>query len=139
MKKIVLTKIHDNEYSHIITFLTFETNVEVQLTKTKSLKNICKDKKVLVDLALVSGLGEFRFVAFSLNEEGTIDVSSREFVSPPSDIVNLANKILLKNKIVVITSFLPKSQKDYILNVNDEENEQLPVTQSSIPTKHKII
>lgn len=115
MKKTILTPIQDNEYSYIITFLTFETNVDVQLTKIKSLKNVCKIKKILVDLALVSGLGEFRFVAFSLNKEGTIEPSSRKFVSPSSNIVNLSNEILAKNRIAVTTSFLPKSQKDYII------------------------
>lgn len=124
MKKFILTKIQNREYSHIITFLTYEVNVDTQLLKIKPLCD-ASVKSVLVDLALVSGLGEFRFVKYALDEEGKIVLSSQMFVSPPLSIVNLANTILAKNRVAVAVSFLSRSQQDYILNASHNGNNHI--------------
>lgn len=114
MNKITATRITDNDYSCIVSFLSYEVNVDDQLSRMKLSES--NPANILVDLALVSGLGEFRFAKFSLDEEGKIILASKAFVTPSPDLENTANRILARHRNHVIASFLPSSQKDEILN-----------------------
>ncbi len=114
MNKITAAKITDNDYSCIVSFLSYEVNVDDQLSRMKLPES--ENTDILVDLALVSGLGEFRFAKFSLDEEGKIILASKAFVTPSPELENTANKILARHRNHVIASFLSRSQKDKILN-----------------------
>ena len=114
MNKITATKIIDTDYSCIVSFLSYEVNVDNQLSRMKLPGS--NPVNILVDLALVSGLGEFRFAKFSLDEEGKIILASKAFVTPSPELENTANKILARHRNHVIASFLSRSQKDKILN-----------------------
>lgn len=114
MSKITTKKINDNDYSRIISFLSYEINVDNQLSRMKWPES--KYSNILVDLALVSGLGEFRFAKFSLDEKGKIILASKAFITPSSELEKTANKILANHKDCVTASFLSSSQKAEILN-----------------------
>lgn len=113
MKKIFLSKMPSSSYSYLVTFLSYEANIDEQLKRIKFSK---EDKnKVLVDLALISGVGKGRFAEFCTDTNGQLNIGSRCFVQPADSIEKYANSILAKNETAVISSFLPKSQQKHIL------------------------
>lgn len=113
MKKIFLSKMSSSSYSYLVTFLSYETNIDEQLKRIRFEKE--KKNKVLVDLALVSGVGKGRFAEFCTDLNGQLNIGSRSFVKPSDSIEKYANSILAENETAVISSFLPKSQQKRIL------------------------
>lgn len=115
MNKTTTTKIIDNDYSYIVSFLSWEVNVDTLLSRMKLPEG--RNTNILVDLALVSGPGEFRFAKYSTDEEGRISPGSKSFVTPSPDVEKTANMILAKFKNHVAASFLTDSQKQQILRM----------------------
>lgn len=115
MKNIILNKVSNLEYSHIITFLSYEVDINDSIKKLKIENQYGVQYKVLVDLALVSGLGKYRFVEFHSDDKGQIDLNTRAFIDPSFDIQNLANGFLAQNPQAISSSFLPTSQKEFLL------------------------
>lgn len=118
MKNIFLNKVSNPEYSYIITFLSYEADIDDSIKKLKIKKRDGIQYKVLADLALVSGLGKYRFVEFHSDDRGRIDINTRAFIDPPLAIQNLANRFLAQNPQAISSSFLPTSQKEFLLSVN---------------------
>ena len=56
-------------------------------------------RKVIVDLALKSGINQYRFVVFDVNSDGRILWNSNQYIRPDSD------------------SMLPNAKKEELLNV----------------------
>ena len=120
MKNIVLNKVSNLEYLYIITFLSYEANIDDSIKKLK-IKKQAGQYKILADLALVSGMGKYRFVEFQSDDKGQIDLNTRAFIDPPIAIQNLANGFLAQNPQAISSSFLPTSQKEFLLSVKKEE------------------
>ena len=51
-------------------------------------------RKVIVDLALKSGINQYRFVVFDVNSDGRILWNSNQYIRPDSEVVKLADNFL---------------------------------------------
>lgn len=76
---------------------------------------VLKEKKALVDLALKSGLDEYRFVEFDVDEKGKIILDSNSYINVSKDIEKAANCFLQQRRDIVNNSFLTDKQKREIL------------------------
>lgn len=118
MEKLYINMLNDSEYIALITVLDYE------ILLSKSLKQITFEsspnnfKRVLVDLALKSGIDKHRFVEFNVNESGKIELKSHKYVLLNMFYENLANKFLKEKKDIVLNSILTDSQKKELLNLS---------------------
>lgn len=112
MEKFYINKISDLDYLAIITILDYEILLSKCLTEI-SLPS--SNKKVIVDLALKSGIDQYRFVEFTVDKNGRILIGSNNYVKPKQSLVNKANQFLKENKEIVLNSFLPESRKKELL------------------------
>ena len=74
-----------------------------------------KGKKALVDLALKSGLDEYRFVAFDVDDQGKIILINNSYTKVSMDIEKVANCFLQQRSDIVNNSFLTDTHKKEIL------------------------
>ena len=74
-----------------------------------------RGKKALVDMALKTGIDEYRFVCFDVDDNGKIDFDSNNYITVSEDMENIANMFLKQRKDIVLSSFLTDSQKKRII------------------------
>ena len=98
----------------IITILDYEIRLSTYLSELIFPLDL-KDKKVVVDLALKSGIDKYRFVCFDIDNNGKIILKSNEYVYDTTEIEFIANEYLKQKKESVINSFLTDKQKNMIL------------------------
>lgn len=118
MEKLYINMLNDSEYIALITVLDYEILLSKylkQITFESSPNNL---KRVLVDLALKSGIDQHRFVEFNVNELGKIELKSYKYVLLNTFYENLANKFLKEKKEIVLNSILTESQKNELLNLS---------------------
>lgn len=114
MEKYLFHSIMNTKYLGIVTILDYEIRLNTYLSELV-LPSCPKGKKALVDLALKSGINEYRFVAFDVDENGKIILNSNSFVKVTKDIENAANFYLKQKNDIVNNSMLSDSQKNEIL------------------------
>ncbi|MCP1111560.1 hypothetical protein M2150_002033 [Lachnospiraceae bacterium PM6-15] len=117
MKKYILTHIDDSEYACIVTILDYEIRLSYYLSELWFPFNAELRKKVLVDLALKSGVDEFRFVDFPICQNGKIDISRHAYVNVETRVESMANEVLCENSEIVNNSILSEEKKRKILSV----------------------
>lgn len=116
MEEVMYHQIKDKEYLGIATFLDYEVSVR------KCLANLLVDvtgqskRKIIVDLALTTGLTKYRFVSYSVNDSGKILWNSSAYISPNEQIVHLANSFIRQNRNILLNSMLPQMEKEELLN-----------------------
>lgn len=115
MKKYLIHSIKHSEYIGIITILDNEIHLRTYLAEVHFSPTF-KGKKVIVDLALMTGLNQYRFVSFDIDDNGNLLLNSNCYIPSSKDIENLANRFLKQNRVFVINSMLTKTQKQKILN-----------------------
>lgn len=118
MEKLYINMLNDSEYIAVITVLDYEILLSKylkQITFESSPNNL---KRVLVDLALKSGIDQHRFVEFNVNKFGKIELKSHKYVLLNTFYENLANKFLKEKKEIVLNSMLTESQKNKLLNLS---------------------
>lgn len=114
MEKYLFHSIMNSEYLGIVTILDYEIRLSTYLSELV-LPSCFKGKKALVDLALKSGLDEYRFVEFDVDDNGKIILNSNSYIKVSKDIEKAANFFLQQRRDIVINSFLTDSQKKEIL------------------------
>ena len=114
MEKYLFHSILNSEYLGIVTILDYEIRLNSYLSELV-LPSCFKGKKALVDLALKSGVDEYRFVAFDVDEKGKIILNSNNYIKVSKEIEKTANFFLQQRKDVVNNSFLTDTQKKAIL------------------------
>ena len=114
MEKILFHYISNTKYMAIITILDYEIRLSTYLSELIFPLDL-KDKKVVVDLALKSGIDKYRFVCFDIDNNGKIILNSNEYVYDTTEIEFIANEYLKQKKESVINSFLTDKQKNMIL------------------------
>lgn len=114
MEKYLFHSIINSEYLGIVTILDYEIRLKAYLSELV-LPSCSKGKKALVDLALKSGLDEYRFVEFDVDNNGKIILNSNNYIEVSEDIEKTANHFLQQRKDIVKNSFLTETQKKYIL------------------------
>lgn len=113
MKQYEFNAIQNEEYSGIITILDYEISFSKTLKSTKLLKEIedklqlsaCKDTKLIFDLALLSGVNEYRFVEVRWIKDHFL-IKSKKYITPNDKVAKVANQILAKYPEVLKNSIL---------------------------------
>lgn len=113
MEKYLFHSISNSEYLGIVTVLDYEMRLNSYLSEL--VLPSFKGKKALVDLALKSGLDEYRFVAFDVDDQGKIILSTNSYIKVSKDIEKVANSFLQQRSDIVNNSFLTDTQKREIL------------------------
>ena len=78
----------------IVTILDYEITVRKCLTEMLFPPQKENKRKVIVDLALKSGINQYRFVVFDVNSDGRILWNSNQYIRPDSEVVKLADNFL---------------------------------------------
>lgn len=99
IKKASYNRIQSDTYVGIITILDCYLPVHRCLCNIASFEEESDECKVLVDLALRVGDSEYRFAACGMDADGYVDWDSREYVTPSSYIVELADLMLPKEEV----------------------------------------
>ena len=118
MEKLYVNMLNDSKYIALITVLDYEILLSKYLKQITFETPPNKLKRVLVDLALKSGIDQYRFVEFEVNELGKIELKSHKYVLLNAFYENLANKFLKEKKEIVLNSILTKSQKNKLLDLS---------------------
>lgn len=116
MEKLYINMLNDSQYIALITVLDYEILLSKQLKQITFKSSPNNLKRVLVDLALKSGINQHRFVEFNINTSGKIELKSHKYVLLNSFYENLANKFLKEKKEIVINSILTESEKMQFIN-----------------------
>lgn len=113
MKKLNFNQLNTSQYFGIITILDYEIRTS-SLLKDLSFPPSEYDlsKKVLVDMALKTGMNQYRFIEFSVDSSGKIQSGSNKYVIPTFDVELEANSILQGNREIVLNSMLPEFKKE---------------------------
>lgn len=114
MEKYLFHSIMNSEYVGIVTILDYEIRLSSYLSELV-LPSCFKGKKALVDLALKSGVDEYRFVAFDVDDTGKIVLNSNSYIKVSKEIEKTANFFLQQKRDIVNNSFLTDTQKQKIL------------------------
>lgn len=114
MKKYLISKIENNKFKNMITILDYRVKITNILSKIK-LKSK-ENEMILVDLALCSGINEFRFLEVSIDCDGKLNLSKYRYVDVDNNLLTCANNILKKEPLYVKNSILTENQVSYILN-----------------------
>lgn len=110
MEKYIFHRTASSEYPVIVTILDYEIRLRSYLSEI-TLPSDLKGKKALVDLALKTGIDEYRFVAFDVDDNGKIDFNSNNYIEVSRDMENIANMYLLQREEFIENSFLSDGQK----------------------------
>lgn len=114
MEKYLFHSIINSEYLGIVTILDYEIRLNTYLSELV-LPSCYKGKKALVDLALKSGLDEYRFVAFDVDDHGKIILNTNSYIKVSKEIEKVANCFLQQRSDIVNNSILTDMQKREIL------------------------
>ena len=114
VEKYLFHSIMNSEYLGIVTILDYEIILNTYLSELV-LPSCYKGKKALVDFALKSGLDEYRFVAFDVDDHGKIILNTNSYIKVSKEIERVANCFLQQRIDVVNNSILTEIQKREIL------------------------
>ena len=117
MEEYSINMFDDSKYIACVTVLDYEILLSRCLRKITFESSLKEKRFVLVDLALKSGIDEFRFVEFDVDKSGKIDLDSHQYVKVDFFFENVANHLLKEKKEIVLHSILTDSQKKKILNL----------------------
>lgn len=118
--KYLINEIESEKFDIIITLLEYETKI------TDYLKNVkipsFRNKRVLIDAALCSGLNQYRFILSSFNDDGTIDLNQCKYVEVDKEKIDKADMFISKEPNYFRNSVLTKSQIYYFFNLMNKYN-----------------
>lgn len=118
MEKLCINMLNDSKYCALITVLDYEILLSRQLKQITFESSPQKIRHIIVDLALKSGINQYRFVEFTVNSIGKIELNSHKYILLNTFYINLANNFLSKKKDIVLNSMLTDSQKKDLLNLS---------------------
>lgn len=115
MEKLIYNQIADEHYLGIVTMLDYETSLRKCLTDISIAVDGRTERKVIVDLALKTGLNKYRFVSYSVNDIGKILWSSSAYISPCAKIVTIANSIIKQKPEILSNSMLSSAAQEELM------------------------
>lgn len=107
-----ITPVNHMKYSVIVTILNYKTdliNILANITE-----QFFKEKTILLDCLVISGLNEYRFIEVTFNSIG--DISHLEYTVIDNDLLGQADSVLRKRKDVLYTSILSFDQVERFMN-----------------------
>lgn len=116
MEKLVFHKMIDNIYIGMVTVLDYEISLKKCLSELVFPPAGNNERKVIVDLALKTGINKYRFAVFNISAEGKIAWNSSEYVLPGSNMVYLANHYLKEQSEIIENSMLPGIKKQELIS-----------------------
>ena len=116
MKQLIYTHITDDDYLGIITMLDYETSLRHSLMDLSVAINGYEKRKVIVDLALKTGINKYRFASYSVNDDGKVLLNSSKYISPCDRIVKFANSIIRQHPEILSNSMLPKAEQHELIS-----------------------
>lgn len=96
MEKYLFHSIISSEYFGIVTILDYEMRLNTYLSEL--VFPSFKGKKALIDLALKSGLDEYRFVEFDVDDCGKLILDTNSYARVSKEIEKKANFFLAAKK-----------------------------------------
>ena len=114
--KSLYNKIEDDVYLGILTITDFEVSVRKLLSNLFLNVNNKKQRKIIVDMALNTGLNEYRFLEYDVADDGKIILDSSKTADLREDLISLANSFIQKEKDVLKNSMLSAADRERILN-----------------------
>ncbi len=114
MEKYLFHSLMNSEYLGIVTILDYEIRLSTYLSELV-FPSCFKGKKALVDLALKSGVDEYRFVSFEVDESGKLLLGTNSYARVSTEIEKAANCFLQQRRDIVNNSILTDAQKKEIL------------------------
>lgn len=119
MEDLIFSPLSDSMYCGIITILNYEIRLSSSLLKLSfpPLGNDSK-RKVIIDMALKSGMDQYRFIEFYIDKQGKIILNSHIYTQPETYLEKKANRILQENRDIVLNSILPDYKKSELLTTH---------------------
>ena len=74
MKQYLINRLEQSDFGSIITLLDYKTQISRCLKSIRMFPNGAE--KLLIDTLLCSGMNEYRFIETTLNEDGTIKLTT---------------------------------------------------------------
>lgn len=108
-------RIKDDVYLGILTVTDFEVSIRRRLSGL--LLNVInkKQRKVVVDMALKTGLNEYRFLEYDVANDGKIILDSSKTVNLDEDLISLANSFIREKKDILKNSMLSTAERERLL------------------------
>lgn len=115
MKCYTINEINNlSGFNFIVTLLDYKVRISHCLESIKIPSN--HTGKILVDAAICSGDNEYRFIEANVNKNGSIDLSSYQYITVDSTILKLANNLLKCKQKNLRNSVLTERQIKKILS-----------------------
>lgn len=115
MQKMIYNQIANEMYMGLVTILDYETSLKKCLSELVFSGQSKIEQKIIIDLALKSGVNKYRFVTYNITASGEILWNSSEYVTPGNDVIEFANFLLRSKKDIVCNSMLPSAIKIELL------------------------
>lgn len=113
MNNFIITDItSSSDFDKLITLLDYRIQISDYLKRidVKAYKEY-----ILVDAALVAGLGSYRYLKVKIDENFRLDINKVEYIFPDSSMQKIANSILKNNQKYLENSVLSEKQIKEIL------------------------
>lgn len=114
MKKYIINNLNIGNFNRIITLLDYEIKIS-QYLKSINLSSFIGEK-LLIDTALCSGMGKYRFIAIGLNNDGTINRNNYKYIDVVSQISKIADEIIQQEPLSFNNSVLTIPQMNSLAN-----------------------
>lgn len=111
MEKCMYHPINSSQYFGIITILDYEARLTTCLSELLFPPVEYSGQKVIIDMALKTGMNQYRFLEASMNSNGKIQTENIKNVQVTSALEQQANTFLLERIDIVRNSMLPRSKK----------------------------
>lgn len=116
MHKLIYNQIADDVYIGVVTILDYETSLRKCLSEISFSALGKSNSKIIVDLALKSGINEYRFVTYNITDNGNILWETSAYITPSKNIIAFANSFLREKREIVSNSMLPSTKKNELLH-----------------------
>ena len=115
MQNLIYNRISDDIYIGVVTILDYETSLRKCLSELSFSGFEKRENKVIIDLALKSGINEYRFITYNITESGNILWETSAYITPSNKIIEFANSLLRAKHEIVSNSMLPSTKKNELL------------------------
>lgn len=115
MENVIYNQIVDKKYIGVITILDYETSVRKCLSTVLITTQNRVERKIIVDLALKVGLGEYRFVSYDITDDGKVLWNSSQYITPCENIISLANSFIRQRSELLPNSMLSSAAQTMLL------------------------
>lgn len=111
MEKYMYHAMNDVLYSGMVTILDYDARLNTCLSELSFPPAEYFGKKIIVDMALKTGMNQYRFLEATMNDKGKIQTENINNVQVTPALEIQANTFLLERMDIVRNSMLPRSKK----------------------------